>query len=171
MGTIIRTACGLGCQNLYLTKSCVNPWSAKVLRSSMSGHFNLKIHEKTDPRALFSQFAASKGLVVLGDSKEGKPSNDLNNLHLKTSLKSPVLVVIGNEATGIEQSIYSHLESHSLKHLIVRIPCQQRVESLNAAVAFGIIYYEINQMLNKHKQWEKLSYICCFLQMLSCKSC
>jgi tRNA G18 (ribose-2'-O)-methylase SpoU len=48
MGTIIRTAAGIGCDRILLTKGCVNPWSSKVLRSSMGAHFNVKIHDNLD---------------------------------------------------------------------------------------------------------------------------
>ena len=48
MGTIIRTAAGIGVDRILLTKGCVTPWSPKILRCSMGALFNVKIHDCLD---------------------------------------------------------------------------------------------------------------------------
>ena len=81
MGTIIRTAAAIGCDRILLTKGSVNPWSSKVLRSSMGAHFNARIYDNLDISQI-SYFLAQSSHIFLADNKETElcmNSNELRN--------------------------------------------------------------------------------------------
>lgn len=48
LGTILRCAAASGCQDILLTKGCVDAWEPKVLRSAMGAHFRLPIYPSLD---------------------------------------------------------------------------------------------------------------------------
>ncbi|KAJ3590061.1 hypothetical protein NHX12_008018 [Muraenolepis orangiensis] len=48
MGTILRSAVAAGCQDVLLTKGCVDAWEPKVLRAAMGAHFRLPIYSNLD---------------------------------------------------------------------------------------------------------------------------
>ncbi|XP_019366500.1 PREDICTED: rRNA methyltransferase 3, mitochondrial, partial [Gavialis gangeticus] len=43
LGTILRSAAGVGCSKVLLTKGCVDPWEPKVLRAGMGAHFRVPV--------------------------------------------------------------------------------------------------------------------------------
>ncbi|XP_028276229.1 rRNA methyltransferase 3A, mitochondrial [Parambassis ranga] len=48
LGTMLRCAAAAGCQNVLLTKGCVDVWEPKVLRAAMGAHFRLPIYPSLD---------------------------------------------------------------------------------------------------------------------------
>lgn len=126
MGTILRTAGAAGIQVVILTPGSVDPYNPKVLRGGMGAHFRIPILE-ADWSAirgycddLTVYLAAGTGDVTYSDA----------------DWSQAWALVIGNEAHGVSDN------ASSLNGTPVSIPMASNTESLNAAVAAGVILFE-----------------------------
>lgn len=132
MGTILRTAGAAGVQVVILAPDCVDPYNPKVLRSGMGAHFRVPIIEATwkDIRVYCSDV---KRYVAAGDGKLSYSNVDWTEAWA---------LVIGNEAHGIGD------EATKFQAERVAIPMAS-AESLNAAVATGVILFEAQRQRAK----------------------
>ncbi|MGI6734439.1 MAG: TrmH family RNA methyltransferase [Anaerovoracaceae bacterium] len=128
-GTLLRTAEAAGCQGVLALKGTVDLYSPKVVRAAAGSLFRLPLlftaNAKEAVRLLHSH---GKRVVV------ATPYCD--NFHFETQLDRNAAFVIGNEAGGVSTDF---LEMSDCR---VKIPMCEPVESLNAAVAAGILMYE-----------------------------
>lgn len=117
MGTILRTALAFGYQTVY-TIDCVDPYSPKVIRASSGMGLRLNIID-TDYDHL-----PTDALYCLADlgGEAPKPLSTKN-----------YGIVLGNEGQGVNPIFYNK------PHQVMTIPMQPGCESLNVAVAGGII--------------------------------
>jgi TrmH family RNA methyltransferase len=126
-GTIIRTAAALGFQ-VAVTAGSVDVWSPKVVRSAVGGHFRTKLVTGFD-----NDIAAlvNGGLLPLVASAGATDPAE-------TSLGSaaPIALLVGNEAHGVPTEIAGEADVSS-----VSLAMPGGSESLNAAVAAGILMY------------------------------
>ena len=128
LGTIFRTAMGLGVDGIITSPGCCEIFNPKVVRASMGAVVIYPIAER-DYEWLLNQNAAII-VTVLENSK---------NISEIKEIKKPCILVIGSEANGVDDQI---IRAADIK---LRIPMYNRMESLNAAVAAGIaIYYIIS---------------------------
>jgi TrmH family RNA methyltransferase len=113
-----------GYDEVYLTKTCADPYAPKSVRASMSGVFFTKLYfgERTEI------------LTALGDTPILAADMDGENVFSFCAPKKFALV-IGNEANGVSDEVFSRA-THTVK-----IPMRETQESLNAAVSAGIIMY------------------------------
>ncbi len=125
MGTIIRTACAAGYRDIVL-RDCVDVYSAKVIRSCMTGVLNVRFHYAEDLSPVLQNGYSAVAAVLNGANVFDRPVP-----------KGKICLVIGNEANGIEESIVRQCAYR------VTIPMQEGMESLNAAVSAGILMYEL----------------------------
>jgi len=127
MGTIIRSADAFGIDAVIISKGCVDIFNPKVLRSTMSGIFNVKIFFD-DGQVLYN--FSRNGFKIIGTF----PSNadDAG----KFEYTDKCVIVMGNEANGISE------ETENLCTHRVTIPMTGNAESLNVSVACGIMLYE-----------------------------
>ncbi len=125
VGAIIRTAAASGYNYVYLTGVCADAYSQKAVRSSMSGIFRVKVMRGELEEILN---AIDLPLVVADMNGEDVFSMELNK---------DVCLVIGNEANGVSDFLKQKAQ------LTVKIPMQNGVESLNAAVSAGILMYAL----------------------------
>lgn len=127
VGTIIRTADAAGCAGVALSQGSADCFSPKAVRASMGSLFHLPVvYDDLEP--LLSRLRDQGYSIACGDlSGTEQFSLDPNETCL----------VIGNEARGISENIL-RLSTHR-----IRIPIYGRAESLNAAVAAGILIYKI----------------------------
>jgi len=130
MGTIIRTAVAAGFQSLIITKGSVDVFNLKVLRSTMGAIYSIPFIKDVD---------LDKVKAMLNNKKQYIYAADLNTEQYYNELKykRPLSLIIGNEAHGIREELLD-LANQKLK-----IPIRGDIESLNAAVAAGLIMYEI----------------------------
>jgi TrmH family RNA methyltransferase len=131
LGTVLRTAAAAGTQAVVLAPGCADPWSPKVVRSAMGAHFRLPLisiswHEIQ--RLL--KLTHGDLTIYLADSAAGMP-------YTQADLRSPLALIIGGEASGAGK------ESLMLAGAKVHIPMPGGVESLNAAIAAGILLFEV----------------------------
>lgn len=130
MGTIIRTANAAGYDEIYMIH-CVDPYSSKAVRSSMSGIFFVKViqGEKDEILSLLS------GTSLICADMDGE-----NIFTFKSPQK--YCLCIGNEGNGISEDVQRRAE------FTVKIPMRQTCESLNAGVSAAIAMYQLKNNVN-----------------------
>lgn len=127
MGTLLRTAEGMGADAVVLTPGTVDAFSPKVIRAGMGAHFHLPIQHL--PWHEIHTYL--KGLpVFLAESDMGM------NLW-EADLRQPCALLIGGEAFGASPM------GEAIATSRITIPTVGRAESLNAAVAAGILMAEV----------------------------
>ena len=127
MGTIIRTANAFGFNDIYLI-NCVDPYSNKAVRASMSGIYFVNVY-KTD---LETTLKALEGVEIIVADMGGE---NLDNFTLDKKL----CIAVGNEANGVSDAV------KSVANKIVGIPMSANSESLNVAVASAIMMYKLKR--------------------------
>ena len=131
VGTIIRTADAAGFTGVIVSDKSADIYSLKTLRSMQGSHFHLPIYRMSSQRLL--EGAKEAGVPVLATTLS-KDSVDYREL---PSIENFVLVM-GNEGQGI-----SPLMTESADQL-VHISMKGQAESLNVAVAAGILIFHLS---------------------------
>jgi len=131
VGSIIRSADAAGAAGVVLGTGCADYLNPKAVRASMGSLFHLPVFEY-DLAAYIADFKKT-GCVVSG--------------HLSGTGTLPgckkICLVIGNESRGVSDHIAR------MSDALYRIPIYGRAESLNAAVAAGIMMYMAREKLNE----------------------
>ena len=127
LGTLIRTAECSGVGGVVLLKGTVDPYSPKVVRSTMGSVFRVPLYfaQAQDLATHLSDYAIVA--TVLDGSK------DLYDIEFPEK----TAVVVGNEAHGVSKEVADMAQIRTL------IPMCGNSESLNASVAGSIVMYEI----------------------------
>ncbi len=128
VGTIWRTADAFGADGLILLPGCADPWSPKVIRSTMGACFRLPVLTCT-LEDLCSVLTARN--IPLYATALREDTQDIRDADLKRAA-----VVIGSEGRGVSDDVLQRCEQ------TVKIPMRERCESLNAAMAAGIVLWE-----------------------------
>lgn len=126
MGSVLRSAAASGIRQIFLSSGCADAWSPKALRAGMGAHFHLSIHEDSNLNKVARDF---RGGVLAATLTAEKSLFDLD-------LTGPVAFIIGNEGAGISVQLRDAANSQ------VTIPMPGAVESLNAAAAAAICFFE-----------------------------
>ncbi|MCI8551996.1 MAG: RNA methyltransferase [Lawsonibacter sp.] len=129
VGTIWRTADGLGADGLVLVNHCADPFSPKTVRATMGACFRLPVYE-LEAEELPGLLARS-GLPLYAAALRAD-TRDIKGAQL-----SRCAVVIGSEGRGVSPELLNRSEQ------TVKIPMRARCESLNAAVAAAVILWEM----------------------------
>lgn len=128
VGTIWRTADAFGADALVLLPGCADPWSPKVVRATMGACFRLPVI----PCALEQLTALlSDKCIPLYATALRADTQDIRSVDL-----SRAAVVIGSEGAGVSEQVLAGCEK------TLKIPMRERCESLNAAIAAGIVLWE-----------------------------
>ncbi|MDR3544117.1 MAG: RNA methyltransferase [Desulfosporosinus sp.] len=130
LGTILRTALASGIRHVCLTPGTVDLYNPKVLRSTMGALFSLVLLRGKQPEDILD-FCRERGLSVLMGDVQG------SSLYHTILPKGPLALVVGNEGKG-PSPLFRSADVQR-----VTIPMAQDVESLNVAIATGILLYEI----------------------------
>ena len=130
LGTILRTADALDTP-VVLLEGCADPYSHKVVRSSMGAVFRTPVIQSTWAQVKAACMAAGIPVAVTALSDSARDLRDADIAHMA--------VVIGSEGQGVRREI---LEEAS-EALI--IPMNARCESLNAAVAATIVMWQMKK--------------------------
>ena len=127
MGTLIRTAECSGVGGVILLKGSVDPYSPKVVRSTMGSIFRLPVYfaQADDLNKHLKEYA------IVATVLDG--SVDLYDI----KFPEKTAVVVGNEARGVSKEVADMAKIRTL------IPMCGNSESLNASVAGSIVMYEI----------------------------
>lgn len=122
LGTIIRIADWFGIKQIICSKTCADIYNPKTVQSTMGSIARVGV-VYTD---LVEWLAPHKDVPVYAAALEGKDVRTMKKI-------TEGLIVIGNESKGISDEIFA------LVDIKVTIPRIGKAESLNAAVATGII--------------------------------
>jgi TrmH family RNA methyltransferase len=125
LGSMLRSAAAAGCDAVFLSKSCADTWSPKVLRAAMGGHFSLRIYERQD----LPDVAKTYSGTLLATSLQATRSL------YDCDLRGIVAFLIGNEGAGLSAGLLKLATP-------ITIPMPGKVESLNAAAATAICLFE-----------------------------
>lgn len=130
MGTLLRTAWACGAGAAICLPGTVEPFNSKVVRSTMGSIFRLPLITDEDWPTVAGWCREKGYTLVAGDLQAGDVYYDL-------AYPKRVALVIGNEGKGFVNASPDEID------LRAKIPLFNGVESLNAAVAGGILLYEI----------------------------
>ncbi len=130
MGTMIRTADAAGFDGLLLSPDCVDIFSPKVLRATMGSIFRMSFaFPESLPAAL--RELRENNFSVLSSQLDGEP------FYSRHDVSSSFVLIIGNEGNGVSGPVKDEA-THRLC-----LPMRGGAESLNAAVAAGIMMYDL----------------------------
>ena len=130
IGTIIRTANAFNIDTILCMQGSADIYSPKGIRSTMASTLKTKIIYFSDYDKIF-KILKNNGYNIIGTSLKGK--NFLNQINLKSTKNC---FCMGSEANGIS------LELEKMCDTLIKIPIKSTVESLNVAIATGIILYK-----------------------------
>lgn len=132
LGTMVRTAEAAGASGILMSKDTVDLFNPKTVRSTMSGIFRLPAVVSDDLiRSL--DLLKERGVTVYAAHLGGEAAYD------RLSYTGPSAFLIGNEGNGLTEETARRADHKLL------IPMHGRIESLNAAMAAGILLYEADR--------------------------
>lgn len=134
LGMIMRTAEAASCAGIFLTRGSVELFNAKVVRATMGAIFRLPAFPLENGPELLQELA-QHNKTILAAHVDGTPYHQLTT-------KESVALLLGNEAFGVDPELLAQA-THT-----VTIPMAAPVESLNVAVASGILLYKIYENLH-----------------------
>jgi RNA methyltransferase, TrmH family len=129
LGSILRTADAVGCGGVILLGNSSDPYDPAALRGSMGAVFNQRL-----VRADFSELVAwarQQGYPLVGATAAAEQE------YRAATYRTPLVLLMGSEREGLAPEQLAQCD------LTVRIPMVGRSDSLNLAVATGVILYEI----------------------------
>lgn len=128
-GTVIRTGEGAGVSGVFLTRTSVDITNPKVIRSTMGSVYRIPFLYVEDVVSLGKELK-KRGIRSYAAHLDGK------NYYDKEDYRGGTAFYIGNEGNGLTAAAAAAADC------LIRIPMSGRVESLNAAMAAGILMYE-----------------------------
>ena len=134
VGTMLRTALGLGAAGLVALKGTADLTNPKVIRGGMGASFRLPAVPAT-PEEVVAWARLQRGQIWVADMKGESPGR----LPQRTPQRPPVLLVVGNEGAGVGPIMDAAADRR------IGISLAPGTESLNVAVAAGILLHEVTR--------------------------
>ena len=131
LGTIIRSAHAFDFKGIFMTKGCVDLYSPKVVRSTMSSLFYMPIVLDGEIED-YVTYLKEKGLTIYTTAL-----NDKAQCIQDIVFEKNMVLIIGNEGNGVSDYCLEHTD-----HTMI-IPMPGGAESLNASVATAVCMYEV----------------------------
>jgi TrmH family RNA methyltransferase len=130
VGTILRTAAALGADATVALPGTVDLWNAKVVRSAMGAHFyHHALHVSLDQ---LLEFLASESIPLWSAAADGAAVESVTP-------PARLALAVGNEGAGLSSSLRERASA------TISLPIARSVESLNVAVATGILLYQLRK--------------------------
>lgn len=129
IGTMLRTADAAGVGGIVLLSGCADIYAPKTVRASMGSLFHIPVLQGLDEVG-FIAMAKDYGYELVVTSLEGATSL------YKADLNGRIAFVMGNEANGVTDNLLKSADKR------VFIPMKGKAESLNVAMAAGIVMFE-----------------------------
>lgn len=129
VGTILRTAEGAGVTGILLSRSTVDVFNPKTIRSTMGSVYRMPFVYVDDLCDALPELKA-RGIMTYAAHLKGENAYDGEDYSKGTAF------FVGNEGNGLSE----HLSRQADR--LIRIPMEGKVESLNAAIASSILMYE-----------------------------
>jgi RNA methyltransferase, TrmH family len=131
IGTIVRTANAFGIKKVISTRKNFDLYQKKTIESSRGTVFGTKCSCFTNPEETI-KYLQENNYQIVTTSPHGREIQSLVNL-----TDQPIALVVGNETDGASKVFMENSD------VIIQIPMQENVESLNVGVATGISVYEL----------------------------
>jgi len=142
VGAIIRSCEAFGFDCVICSRDCADVYNSKVIRASAGSVFRLPSVKRDLYEAISELKRANFKIYAAALDEDAVPLRQLSTVNCQLSTDdSQLSTVIGNEGRGVSQSVMELCDSK------VYIPIRG-AESLNAAVAAGIIAYEIGRTVS-----------------------
>jgi TrmH family RNA methyltransferase len=132
-GAILRAAEAFGATGVAFLKGSVSPYNPKCMRASAGSVFRLPIAAALDESLLLAALEKKRAVLFAAMPRAKILACDAN-------FRNNCAIVIGSEGRGVSDALAAHAKP-------LRIPTSG-VESLNAAVAAGILFYEARRQRN-----------------------
>ena len=129
LGTLLRTAEAAGAGGIVLLGDAIDLFDPAVVRASMGGLFHLRLVRAS--LEAFASWTRARGCTIVGTSPHAE------SLHTTVPVDPPLVLLFGDERKGLspaELAVCTHR---------ARIPFVGRADSLNVAVASGVMLYEV----------------------------
>lgn len=128
LGTLIRTALGLGFDQIIMSSTCVELWNDKVIRSTQGAHFHIAIKIVDDLVEELKVLSITHDVFV----------TDLSGSSTINQEYEDCVLVLGNEGNGVSKEILAL----PLKRIKIEM---HNIDSLNVAIAGGILMDRLNR--------------------------
>lgn len=128
VGTLLRTAAALGCVATVVLPGTADPWNAKVVRSAVGMQFTHPTISSTEEECV--SFLQSQGVPLWGADASGTAVGT-------GETPARLALVMGNEGAGLKPGLRAACDA------LTAIPMAHGAESLNVAVAAGILLYAL----------------------------
>ncbi|MBX9654783.1 RNA methyltransferase [bacterium] len=138
LGTIIRTAASFGVDAVLISQRCPSPFSRRVLRTSMGSVLKVPLCIVDDPLATLGWMRQSAEMSLAACVLDSRAVS-----LEKTARPSRLGVVVGNEGDGLPAECIEVCTD------LVTIPMAEGIDSLNVAVATGIILHYYSRLAPK----------------------
>ena len=129
LGTILRTGDAVGAGGVILLDDACDPYSVEAVRASMGAVFTQAVVQ-TDGPSFFEWVRSGPGTVV------GASLNTATDFRAAV-YRAPTFVLMGNEQAGLPADYEARCD------LLVKLPMRGKADSLNVAVATGVLLYEV----------------------------
>lgn len=130
LGTIIRTGEGAGVTGVILSKNSVDIFNPKVIRSTMGSVYRMPVMYVDSIIEEVLPELKERGITTYAAHLKGENNYD------EEDYKKGTAFFIGNEGNGLTDELSAEADT------LIKIPMEGQVESLNAAMASGILMYE-----------------------------
>lgn len=134
IGSIIRSADAFGARGLVVTGHAADPYDPKAVRATTGSFFALPVVRTPSHHEVAQWLEAERGrgrpVLVVGTDEDGECDAS------EFDLTGPVLLLVGNETTGLSNAWREHCDH------VVSIPMTGSASSLNASNAASIVLYE-----------------------------
>jgi TrmH family RNA methyltransferase len=128
LGTVIRTADAAGCDGVILIGTTCDPFSVEAVRATMGSLFAMPLATASFDH--FCVWAKTGNVRIVAASMRGDHAHD------KATYGDRSCILMGNEQSGLPASAEDACDE------LVRIPMAGRAESLNLAIAAGVMIYD-----------------------------
>ena len=133
LGTIIRSSLAFQVSTIVLSPKCVDLYNPKVLRATQGMIFHIPIVIKTEEELL--EYTKKNHIPRFGTSV----TNGKEAKYLTTEEKQKYCLMMGNEGNGLSQNLLENCDTK------LYIKTNEKVESLNVAIATSILLYELGR--------------------------
>ena len=130
-GTIIRTADAMAFDAIILAEGSVDPYSLKVVRSTVGSIFHIPIIYNVNALDTLAKLRERKYTIYASALTKSKSIEEITPF-------SPFVLIIGNEGQGVCEEI------KNVSDYLIRIDMPGNAESLNASIAAGILMYKFS---------------------------
>jgi RNA methyltransferase, TrmH family len=143
LGTIVRTASAAGAAGLILVGATTDPYDPVAVKASMGALFEVPVAAAATAEE-FLAWSAGEGITVAAASARGDRSC------WEVGFSLPLAILLGSEGEGLPAALLDRVGrdgggGEGPAGLQVRIPMAGTAESLNLAVAAGILLYEVRR--------------------------